>query len=41
MQTTTPGLFVAGDGPGQSQGIIQASIAGLLAGEGLAAYLGA
>jgi len=40
MQTTTPGLFVAGDGPGQSQGIIQASIAGLLAGEGLAGYLG-
>ncbi len=39
MQTTTPGLFVAGDGPGQSQGIIQASIAGLLAGEGLAGYL--
>ncbi len=39
MQTTTPGLFVAGDGPGQSQGIIQASIAGLLAGEGLASYL--
>jgi len=40
LQTTTPGLFVAGDGPGQSQGIIQASIAGLLAGEGLAGYLG-
>ncbi len=39
MQTTTPGLFVAGDGPGQSQGIIQASVAGLLAGEGLAAAL--
>ncbi|HLY30377.1 MAG TPA: hypothetical protein VKQ36_05085 [Ktedonobacterales bacterium] len=40
LQTTAPGLFVAGDGPGQSQGIIQASIAGLLAGEGLARYLG-
>lgn len=39
MQTTTPGLFVAGDGPGQSQGIIQASVAGLLAGAGLAAAL--
>ncbi len=39
MQTTTPGLFVAGDGPGQSQGVIQASVAGLLAGEGLAAAL--
>ncbi|HEU0027018.1 MAG TPA: hypothetical protein VFQ25_07875 [Ktedonobacterales bacterium] len=39
MQTTTPGLFVAGDGPGQSQGIIQASVAGLLAGEGLASAL--
>lgn len=41
MQTTAPGLFVAGDGPGQSQGIIQASVAGLLAGEGLAAALAA
>ncbi|HEX9036564.1 MAG TPA: hypothetical protein VF808_06185 [Ktedonobacterales bacterium] len=39
MQTTTPGLFVAGDGPGQSQGIIQASVAGILAGEGLAKAL--
>lgn len=39
MQTTTPGLFVAGDGPGQSQGIIQASVAGILAGEGLAETL--
>ena len=39
MQTTTPGLFVAGDGPGQSQGIIQASVAGILAGEGLAGAL--
>jgi uncharacterized FAD-dependent dehydrogenase len=39
MQTTTPGLFVAGDGPGQSQGIIQASVAGMLAGEGLAEAL--
>jgi uncharacterized protein len=40
MQTTAiPGLFVAGDGPGQSQGIIQASVAGILAGEGLAQAL--
>lgn len=36
LQTSAPGLFVAGDGPGQSQGIIQASVAGLLAGEGMA-----
>jgi uncharacterized FAD-dependent dehydrogenase len=36
LQTTSPGLFVAGDGAGQSQGIIQASVAGLLAGEGMA-----
>ncbi|MFI5277801.1 MAG: hypothetical protein ACHQ1E_11070 [Ktedonobacterales bacterium] len=36
LQTTAPGLFVAGDGAGQSQGIIQASVCGLLAGEGMA-----
>lgn len=41
LQTTVPGLFVAGDGPGQSQGIIQASVAGLLAGEGMARALDA
>jgi hypothetical protein len=39
LQTTSPGLFVAGDGAGQSQGIIQASVAGLLAGAGLARAL--
>lgn len=39
LQTTTRGLFVAGDGAGQSQGIIQASVAGLLAGEGMALAL--
>jgi len=39
MQTTAQGLFVAGDGAGQSQGIIQASVAGLLAGEGIARAL--
>ncbi|HST89160.1 MAG TPA: hypothetical protein VLJ14_12350, partial [Ktedonobacterales bacterium] len=39
MQTTVPGLFVAGDGPGHSQGIIQAGVAGTLAGRGAAAYL--
>lgn len=39
LQTTAPGLFVAGDGPGQSQGAVQAGVAGLLAGEGIAAYL--
>lgn len=41
LQTTLPGLFVAGDGPGQSQGIIQASVAGLLVGEGMARALDA
>ena len=39
LQTEAPGLFVAGDGPGQSQGIIQAGVAGMLAGDGLARYL--
>ena len=39
LQSTTPGLFVAGDGAGQSQGIIQASVCGLLAGEGMAQAL--
>lgn len=39
LQTAVPGLFVAGDGAGQSQGIIQAGVAGLLAGAGLARYL--
>ncbi len=41
LRTTVPGLFVSGDGPGQSQGIIQASVAGLLAGEGMARALDA
>ena len=41
LQTSTPGLFVAGDAPGQSQGIIQAGVAGLVAGAGLARYLAA
>jgi uncharacterized FAD-dependent dehydrogenase len=40
LQTTTPRLFVSGDGAGQSQGIIQASVCGLLAGEGMARALG-
>lgn len=39
LQTSVAGLFVAGDGAGQSQGIIQASVAGLLAGEGMARIL--
>jgi len=39
LHTSTPGLFVAGDAPGQSQGIIQAGVTGLLAGEGMARYL--
>lgn len=40
LQTTTDRLLVAGDGAGQSQGIIQASVAGMLAGEGMARALG-
>jgi uncharacterized FAD-dependent dehydrogenase len=40
LQTNVPGLFVAGDGPGQSQGAVQAGVAGLLAGEGVARVLG-
>jgi uncharacterized FAD-dependent dehydrogenase len=36
LQTSVAGLFVAGDGPGQSQGAIQAGVAGLLAGGGVA-----
>ena len=39
LQTNVPGLFVAGDGPGQSQGVIQAGVAGQLAGHGAAARL--
>jgi uncharacterized protein len=39
LQSTVPGLFVAGDGAGQSQGIIQAGVTGLLAGGGLARHL--
>jgi uncharacterized FAD-dependent dehydrogenase len=40
LQTAVPGLFVAGDAAGHSQGVIQAGVAGLLAGGGVAAYLG-
>lgn len=39
LQSSAPGLFVAGDGAGQSQGIIQAAVAGLLVGEGMARAL--
>ncbi|HEU5439804.1 MAG TPA: hypothetical protein VFU88_10995 [Ktedonobacterales bacterium] len=39
LQTNLPRLFVAGDAAGQSQGIVQAAVTGLLAGEGLAARL--
>lgn len=39
LQTAVPGLFVAGDATGQSQGVIQAGVAGTLAGEGVATYL--
>jgi uncharacterized FAD-dependent dehydrogenase len=39
LQTNQPGVFVAGDAAGLSQGIVQAAVTGLLAGEGLAAYL--
>jgi hypothetical protein len=40
LQTSVPGVFVAGDGPGQSQGVIQAGVAGMLAGRGAAGMLG-
>lgn len=39
LQSAVPGLFVAGDGAGQTQGIIQAGVAGMLAGEGIAGFL--
>lgn len=39
LETDVPGIFVAGDGAGQSQGITQAAVAGLLAGGGLAGAL--
>ncbi len=39
LQTDVPGLFVAGDGPGHSQGVIQAGVAGMLASAGIAHYL--
>ncbi|HEX6798753.1 MAG TPA: FAD-binding protein [Ktedonobacterales bacterium] len=39
LQTNQPGVFVAGDAAGLSQGIVQAAVTGLLAGEGVAAYL--
>ncbi|HEX6121923.1 MAG TPA: NAD(P)-binding protein, partial [Ktedonobacterales bacterium] len=39
LETSAPGLFVAGDAAGQSQGALQAGVAGALAGEGLAARL--
>ena len=39
LESRVPGLFVAGDGAGQTQGIIQAGVAGALAGEGIARRL--
>lgn len=39
LRTRVPGLFVAGDAAGHSQGIIQAGVAGTLAGDGIARYL--
>jgi uncharacterized FAD-dependent dehydrogenase len=39
LQTAASGLFVAGDATVQSQGVIQAGVAGMLAGEGVARYL--
>lgn len=39
LQSAVPGLFVAGDGTGQSQGIIQAGVAGTLASEGMVRFL--
>ncbi|MBF6589400.1 MAG: FAD-binding protein [Ktedonobacterales bacterium] len=40
LETRIAGLFVAGDAAGQSQGTIQAGVAGTLAGEGVARHLG-
>jgi uncharacterized FAD-dependent dehydrogenase len=40
LETDVLGLFMAGDAAGQSQGAIQAGVAGALAGEGIAARLG-
>ena len=39
LQTNQAGVFVAGDAAGLSQGIVQAAVTGLLAGEGIAAHL--
>ena len=39
LQSSVPGVFVAGDGAGQSQGAIQAAVAGARAGEGMARSL--
>lgn len=39
LQTNIPGLFVAGDGAGQTQGAVQAAVAGTLAGEGISRLL--
>jgi uncharacterized protein len=39
LETAVSGLFVAGDGAGQTQGALQAGVAGTLAGEGIAARL--
>jgi uncharacterized FAD-dependent dehydrogenase len=39
LETNVPGLLVAGDATGQTQGVIQAGIAGMLAGEGAARFL--
>ncbi len=39
LHTGVSGLFVAGDAAGHSQGVIQAGVAGLLAGGGVAEYL--
>ena len=40
LMTSLPGLFAAGDGPGLSRDLINASATGVLAGRGLADWLG-
>jgi uncharacterized FAD-dependent dehydrogenase len=40
LETSVPGLFVAGDGAGKSRGIVGAAVNGLMAAEGILARAG-
>ncbi|WP_295583768.1 NAD(P)/FAD-dependent oxidoreductase [uncultured Lamprocystis sp.] len=40
LETSVPGLFVAGDGAGKSRGIVGAAVNGLMAAEGILARVG-